>query len=72
VGSGTETSVVALYEAIQQASGIPREPDFAPPRLGELQRSVLDPTLAARELGWRPECSLADGLAETWSWISTS
>ena len=70
VGTGTETSVVALYEAIQQASGIPQEPDFAPPRLGELQRSVLDPTLAARKLGWRPECSLADGLAETWSWIS--
>jgi UDP-glucose 4-epimerase len=72
VGTGTETSVVALYEAIQQASGLRQEPDFAPPRLGELQRSVLDPSLAARELGWRPERSLADGLAETWSWISTS
>ena len=72
VGTGTETSVVELYEAIQEASGLRQEPEFAPPRLGELQRSVLDPTLAARELGWRPECSLADGLAETWSWISTS
>jgi UDP-glucose 4-epimerase len=71
VGTGTETSVVALYDAIQEASGLRQEPDFAPPRLGELQRSVLDPTLAARELGWRPERSLADGLAETWSWIST-
>jgi len=72
IGTGTETSVVALYEAIQQASGIRQEPDFAPSRLGELQRSVLDPSLAARELGWRPERSLADGLAATWSWISAS
>src|SRR6266851_2315630 len=71
VGTGTETSVVALYDAIQEASGLRQEPDFAPSRLGELQRSVLDPSLAARELGWRPERSLADGLAETWSWIST-
>ncbi len=70
VGTGTETSVVELYEAIQRASGIHRAAEFAPPRLGELQRSVLDPSLAARELGWTAERSLADGLAETWSWIT--
>src|SRR5947208_2922637 len=42
VGTGIETSVVELYDAIQQASGIAREPSFGEPRLGELQRSVLD------------------------------
>ena len=70
IGSGIETSVVELYDAIVTATGIEREPAFAPPRLGELQRSVLDPALAARELGWRPEHSLADGLAATWAWIA--
>jgi UDP-glucose 4-epimerase len=72
VGTGTETSVVELYEAVQQASGIQRAAELAPARLGELQRSVLDPSLAARELGWTAERSLADGLAETWAWITTS
>jgi UDP-glucose 4-epimerase len=66
VGTGVETSVLDLYAAIQQAAGIEREPELAPARLGELQRSVLDVSLAERELGWRPELSLADGLAETW------
>jgi UDP-glucose 4-epimerase len=70
VGTGIETSVVGLYEAIRAAAAIDREPRFAPARLGELQRSVLDNELAARELGWRPEHSLAEGLAETWEWIS--
>jgi UDP-glucose 4-epimerase len=70
IGTGVETSVVELYDAIQAATGIRREPAFAPPRLGELQRSVLDPSLAARELGWRPERSLAEGLADTWSWVT--
>jgi UDP-glucose 4-epimerase len=70
VGTGSETSVVELYAAIRDAAGIEREPQFAPARLGELQRSVLDPALAARELGWRPRHSLADGLASTWSWIT--
>src|SRR5712691_4008099 len=45
VGTGAETSVLELYDAIQAATGIRREPVFAPPRLGELQRSVLDPSL---------------------------
>ena len=71
VGTGTETSVLELYEAIQDAAGIRRRPAFAPPRLGELQRSVLDPSLAARELGWRPARPLADGLAETWRWVTS-
>ena len=70
VGTGVETSVVELYDAIQRGGGVEREPEFAAARLGELQRSVLDSSLAARELGWRPERSLDDGLAATWSWVA--
>ena len=69
VGTGVETSVLELYDAIQRASGVTREPAFAEARLGELQRSVLDISLAERELGWRPGHSLDEGLARTWAWI---
>ena len=69
VGTGRETSVVELYTTIERASGVERAPDFAPARKGELQRSALDVSLAARELGWRAERSLADGLGETWAWV---
>jgi UDP-glucose 4-epimerase len=69
VGTGVETSVLELYEAIQRASGVVREPEFAEPRLGELQRSVLDISRAKRDLGWQPANSLADGLAKTWAWM---
>ena len=72
VGTGVETSVLELAAAIGAASGIDRPAEHEPARLGELQRSVLDVSLAARELGWRPEHSLADGLAATWRWISAS
>jgi UDP-glucose 4-epimerase len=70
VGTGIETSVVELYDATTLATGIEREPEHAEPRLGELQRSVLDPSRAERELGWRPQTSLADGLRDTWSWVA--
>jgi UDP-glucose 4-epimerase len=70
VGTGVETSVLDLYARIQGAAGSDREPEFAEPRPGELQRSVLDPSLAQRELGWQPQHSLDAGLAKTWAWIS--
>jgi UDP-glucose 4-epimerase len=72
VGTGVETSVVELYERIQRAAGVEREPEFAESRPGELQRSVLDASLAKRELGWEPQHSLDEGLAETWAWISST
>jgi UDP-glucose 4-epimerase len=72
VGTGVETSVMELYGAIRAAAGIDREPAFAPARLGELQRSVLDPSLARVELGWMPRHSLGEGLDKTWAFISAS
>jgi UDP-glucose 4-epimerase len=70
VGTGRETSVVELLAAIQDVTGTSVEPEFADARPGELQRSVLDIGLAERELRWRPEHSLRDGLGETWKSIS--
>jgi UDP-glucose 4-epimerase len=70
VGTGGETSVVELLAAIQKVTGAEVEPEFADPRTGELQRSVLDIGWAEQELGWRPEHDLARGLAQTWAWIA--
>jgi UDP-glucose 4-epimerase len=70
VGTGAETSVVALWELCRRVAGSTREAVFAPARLGELQRSVLDAGLAERDLGWRAEVSLEDGLRLTWESIA--
>jgi UDP-glucose 4-epimerase len=65
IGTGHETSVVDLLAACQAAAGTSIQPDHRPARLGELERSCLDVSLAARELGWRPAVELAEGLAGT-------
>jgi UDP-glucose 4-epimerase len=69
VGTGSETSVVDLYEACRRVAGSSLEAEPAPARLGELQRSVLDVSRAERELGWRPEVPLDEGLRPTWESI---
>jgi UDP-glucose 4-epimerase len=69
VGTGRETSVVELYEVCARVAGSDAPARHAEPRLGELQRSFLDPALAERELGFRPMVELADGLSATWDWV---
>jgi UDP-glucose 4-epimerase len=65
VGTGTETSDRQLHSAVAAAVGGPDDPEFAPPRLGDLKRSCLDVSSAAKVLGWRPEVELADGVRRT-------
>jgi UDP-glucose 4-epimerase len=65
VGTGVETDVNQLYAALARIAGTDRAPEFGPPRAGEQRRSVILPARAAKELGWRPQVELSDGLAQT-------
>jgi UDP-glucose 4-epimerase len=69
VGTGRETSVAELYELCARVAGSDLPAEHAPARLGELQRSFLDPTLAAETLGFRAMVDLEDGLRSTWDWV---
>ena len=62
IGTGQETTVLELYRLCAEVTGSKAEPRFEPARLGDARRSVLDVSLAAAELGWRPAMPLADGL----------
>jgi UDP-glucose 4-epimerase len=66
VGTGRETSVLELVEALRELNGATGfEPEFAPPRTGEVQRISVDAGRAERELGWRAEVGLDEGLRMT-------
>ncbi|WP_205696666.1 NAD-dependent epimerase/dehydratase family protein [Conexibacter sp. SYSU D00693] len=70
VGTGTEATILDLVAALKDAAGLGDEfePEFAPARTGELQRSCLDVARAQRELGFRAAVSLQDGIARTLAW----
>jgi UDP-glucose 4-epimerase len=66
VGTGIETSVSELYSLCRGVAGSELQAEHGDARLGEVQRSVLDPSRAEQELGWRPEIGLEEGLRLTW------
>ena len=71
VGTGKETSVVELFDAMSRVAGVDARAEHAPARPGEARRSVLDASRAERELGWRPRFSLEEGLRATWSPVAS-
>ena len=65
VGTARETSVLELLEILQREAGTEVEPELQPLRAGELERSALDATAIGRELGWRAEVTVEQGLPDT-------
>ncbi|MDT5090729.1 MAG: UDP-glucose 4-epimerase [Mycobacterium sp.] len=65
IGTGVETSDRQLHSAVAAAAGTPDDPEFAPPRLGDLKRSCLDVRLAEMVLGWHPQIKLDEGITRT-------
>jgi UDP-glucose 4-epimerase len=71
IGTGTESSVVEVLGALRQAAGLGEgelEPEYAPARTGELQRSSLDVTRARAELGFTADTDLVAGMKPTLEW----
>src|SRR3954447_21763067 len=71
VGTGTESSVLEVLGALRRAGGLDDEelqPEFAPARLGELQRSALDVSRARAELGFDARHDLEEGMRKTLEW----
>jgi UDP-glucose 4-epimerase len=69
IGTGVETSVQALYDAMARLVGFAEPPRYAAARVGELHRGALDPGRAAAHLGWTPRVDLETGLTRTLAWF---
>lgn len=65
VGTGEETSVAELCALLCQELSPGATPIYESARPGEQARSSIDPRRLRELVGWRPEVSLAEGLART-------
>ncbi|MGZ8648447.1 MAG: NAD-dependent epimerase/dehydratase family protein [Solirubrobacteraceae bacterium] len=65
IGTGRETSVLDIIEALSPHAAASFEPDMAPERPGEVRHIALDAARAKGELTWQAEVGIEDGLERT-------
>ena len=65
IGTGVETSVNELYELMCSLSASELPAERRPQLPGEQTRSSVDPSKAAKIMGWRAEVDLSTGLKDT-------
>jgi UDP-glucose 4-epimerase len=69
VGSGTETSLTELAQALLRAMDSDLPLEFGPARgVNSVTRRLADVRMAAATLGWKAETSLDDGLRRLVAW----
>jgi nucleoside-diphosphate-sugar epimerase len=68
VASGRATSLLGLLSAIAGATGADVEPDFGPPRSGDIPHSVADIGRAREVLGFEAEVTFDEGIRRTVAW----
>ncbi len=65
IGTAKETSVNELFRLLVNLAETKFSEVHGPPKPGEQKRSVLNPALAQKLLGWQAKTSLEQGLKET-------
>ena len=66
IATSVETDVASVWRELSKIAGKQSEPELADLRPGELTHSCLDISRAERELGWRPQVPIAEGLRLTY------
>jgi len=67
-GAGAEISILELARIIQEAVGYQGKIVFDASKPDGTPRKIMDSTRIA-ELGWRPEMTLVEGIAQTYQWF---
>jgi UDP-glucose 4-epimerase len=70
LGTGRGHSVLQVVGAFERVTGTEVPCEFMPRRAGDIAAYWADPSLAARELGWRATRSLEDMCRDAWRWQS--
>lgn len=68
IGTGTGTDVNELFARLRELTDPAAEPQYGPPRPGDLRSNRLDASKARTELGWTADVDLDEGLRRTVAW----
>lgn len=69
IGTGTGRSIVQVLDSIENVLNCSIARTYKPPRSLDVPQSILDISLAATHLAWKPAVSWEDGLEKTYLWL---
>ncbi|MFT6717586.1 MAG: UDP-N-acetylglucosamine 4-epimerase [Saprospiraceae bacterium] len=69
IACGEKTSVVKLYDILKDAAKATAEPQYCPPRTGDIIDSLASISRAEEHLGYNPSVHIKEGLEITLSWF---
>ncbi|MDL1967870.1 MAG: SDR family oxidoreductase [Deltaproteobacteria bacterium] len=72
IGTGKHVSINNLWDMISLFSGLNIEPEYTPPRLGDILESVASIEQAKLALGFEPDYLFEKGLEITFRWYKDS
>jgi len=67
--TGQSTRILDLLDVLYELFPNSPKPAFAPPRAGDIYKSLGSPVCAEDVIGFKAQTSLADGLKETVNWM---
>lgn len=69
LGTGVPVTLNELIDVMRAVTGRELRVRYEPFRDGEIRHTYCDITKARNEIGFNPEVSLEQGIAETWAWF---
>ena len=69
IGTGIRTSVNDIYRALVEISGFEAPVTSGPKRPGDARDAQFDAALSKKELGWKAQTKLIDGMRETYDYF---
>jgi UDP-glucose 4-epimerase len=71
-GTGARITLNQVIKLLEKIAGKKIQPQYDPPRTGDIRDSQADISLARKILGYQPVVEFEEGLRRTWAWYSST
>ncbi len=68
IACNSSTDLLEILDCLKELLGVEVEPEFKPPRPGDVKHSLADVSLAGEAIGYRPEVYFREGLSKAIQW----